>query len=158
MKPLNRTLVVSVGIVALAVGSLASALMVRFAGRPIMVTPVLSLLFVVIGVWLLVGGGGVRRLTARRETWVTPVGAARIAVLARSSAYVMSGCGGFLAGVAAVAFTRLWAPAMAFSAWSSLAGAVGAVFACVCAVVVERWCIDSNSSGEDEGRGVPGRA
>ena len=56
MKPLNRTLVVSVGIVALAVGSLASALMVRFGGRPIMVTPVLSLLFVVIGVWLLVGG------------------------------------------------------------------------------------------------------
>lgn len=158
MKPLNRSLVVSVGIVALAVGALAGALVVRYGGRPVTVTPVLSVLFVIIGVWLLIGGRGVRRLTDRRETWVTPVGAARIAVLARASAYVMSGCGGFLGGVAAVGFTRLWAPAMAFSAWSGLAGALTAVFACVCAVVVERWCIDSSSNGEDNGRGVPGRA
>lgn len=148
MKPLNVGVVVGTGLGTLAIGALVAALLVRYA-QPFTVTPLISLLFLLVGIWLLVGGRAVRRLKARRETWVTPIGATRIAVLSRSSAYVMAGCAGFLGGVAAVSFTRLWAPAMAFAAWSALAGAVTAIFATTAAIIVERWCIDSDGDEDD---------
>ncbi len=151
MEPLKLRFIGAIGVGALAVGALGSALLVRFGSGPLVVTPWTSLLFILIGVWLLIGGRAVKRLKARQDTWVSPVGAARIAMLARASAYVMSGSGGFLAGVALVSATRLWAPAMAQSALASLIGFLTALFACVCAVLVERWCIDEG--GEDDGSG-----
>ena len=161
MKPLNVPLIGSIAFGALAFGALVSALMVRYGAHPLTITPLIAVLFAIVGVWLLFGGRAVRRLRARQETWVTPVGAARIAVLARATAYVTSGSCGFLAGVALVSFTRMWAPAMAFAAWSALAGALGAAFAAVAAVIVERWCIDSDST-QDGRRGgskeAPGAA
>lgn len=151
MKPLNRALVGSIGVAALAFGALIAALMVRYGSQPLVVTPWISLSFILIGLWLLIGGRAVRNLKAHKETWVSPVGAARIAVFARSSAYVLSGCTGFLMGVAGVGFTRMWAPIMAFAAWSALAGAVTALFACLSAVVVERWCRDVSSDEDGDG-------
>ena len=149
MKPLNLLLVASIGVVTLALGALTSALLVRAGAHPFVVTPLISLFFVLIAIWLLVGGRAVRRLRARRDTWVTPIGAARIAVLSRATAYVTSGCGGFLAGVAIVGFTRLWAPATALSAWSGLVGAITALLACGAAILVERWCRDSGSDDDN---------
>lgn len=156
MEPLKLKLVGAIGIVALAVGALGAALLVRYGSGPLTVTPWTSLLFVLIGVWLLIGGRAVKKLKSREDTWVSPVGAARIAVLARACAYVMSGSCGFLAGVAIVSATRLWAPAMAHAALVGLVGSVTALFACVCAVLVERWCIDDGA--EDNGGGDLGRA
>lgn len=153
MRPLSLPLVGSLGVASLAAGSLIAALMVRYATHPFTVTPLIAALFVVLAVWLWVGGRAVKRLKARQKTWVTPMGATRVAVLARSSAYVCAVCAGILIGVAAVSFTRLWAPAMAFAAWSSLAGGVSALLACVVAVVVERWCVDTSGDDED-GQGV----
>ncbi len=151
MKPLNIGLVAAVGGVALALGALTLAVSVRYGSAQLVVTPWISLLFVAIGVWLLVGGRGVRRLKARKETWVTAPGAARIAALARATSYVASGSSGFLLGTAVVAFTRLWAPAMATAAWTGLAGGLTALFACISACVVERWCIDTSSDDQDRG-------
>lgn len=153
MKPLNLKLVAALGAGALALGALGAAVSVRYGSNPLLITPWISLLFVIIGVWLLIGGRAVKRLKARKDTWVSAAGAAKIAVLARSSAYVTSGSAGFLGGVALVSATRLWAPAMAQSAITGLFGALTALFACVCAVIVERWCI-TDSSDDEGGRGL----
>lgn len=153
MKPLNLPIVVSLGVGALALGTLVAALMVRYASHPATVTPLICALFLLLALWLWIGGRAVKRLKAKEKTWVTPMGATRVAILARASGYVTSACSGFLGGVAIVSFTRLWASAMAFAAWSSLAGAVSALLACVVAVVVERWCVDT-SGDEDEDRGI----
>lgn len=149
MKPLNLKLVVAIGSCALALGALGAAVTIRYGSSPLLVTPWISILFVVIGLWLLVGGRAVKRLKARKDTWVSAAGAAKIAVLARASAYVTSGSAGLLAGIALVSSTRLWAPAMAEGALTGLVGAATALFACICAVVVERWCI--SDSRDDEG-------
>lgn len=148
MKPLNLPLVGSLGVASLGLGALIAALMLRHASHPFTVTPLITVLFLLLAVWLWVGGRAVRRLKAKERTWVTPVGATRVAVLARASAYVCVISGGLLLGVAAVSFTRLWAPAVAFAAWTALAGGISALLACVVSVVVERWCVDT--SGEDE--------
>lgn len=153
MKPLNLGSVGATAAVCLALGALTAALSVRSGSTPLLVTPWLSLLFVLIGSWLLVGGRGVRQLKARKDTWVTVTGATRIAVFSRAAAYVMAGCSGFLLGISFVSFTRMWAPAMAFSAWSGLAGGLTALFACVCGVVVERWCRDDGGD-QDDARGI----
>ncbi len=151
MKPLSLWLVTGVFVAFVAVGSLVSALAVSSGGNPLFVTPWLAGLFLLVGIWLLLAGRGVRRLKRREKTWVTPIIAGHTAIFARSSAPVIAAFAGFLMGVALVGFSRMWAPAMAFAAWSALASAAGAVFATFCAVVVEHWCID-DSDDEDFGR------
>ena len=65
MKPLNRALVGSIGVAALAFGALIAALMVRYGSQPLVVTPWISLSFILIGLWLLIGGRAVRNLKNR---------------------------------------------------------------------------------------------
>ena len=141
-------MVAAVGGAGVAVGVLLTAFAVGLGHSPFVVTPWLAVLFVLIGVWLLVAGRGVKRLKARQKTWITPVGAGRTAIFARSSAPITSAFAGLLLGVAIVAFTRSWAPAMAYAAWMALAGAVGSGFASISAVIVERWCIDEDDAGK----------
>lgn len=149
MKPLSVWLVLAIGGTGLAVGSLLTAVVTGLGHSPIVFTPWLAVLFILVGVWLLVAGHAVKRLRGRQKTWIAPVGAARTAILARSSAPVMSAFAGLLLGVAVVAFFRAWAPAMAYAAWMALAGALGAIFASVSGTIVERWCIDEG--GEHPG-------
>ena len=131
--------------------SAVSAVLVGSGYSPLTFTPWVAALFAAIGVWLLVAGVGVRKLKRREKTWVTPITAGRTAIFARSSAPVTSAFSGFLLGTALVGLARSWAPAMAYSGWLALAGAVAAAFAAVSAVVVERWCIDSTHDDEGDG-------
>ncbi len=151
MKPLSAWMVLGVWVTTLGLGALVSAVLVGSGYSPLTFTPWVAALFAAIGVWLLVAGVGVRKLKRREKTWVTPITAGRTAIFARSSAPVTSAFSGFLLGTALVGLARSWAPAMAYSGWLALAGAVAAAFAAVSAVVVERWCIDSTHDDEGDG-------
>ncbi len=158
MKPVSVPLLLGLGVGAAALGAVVSMVLLRTGGSPLIITPFLSAFFVLLGVWLLVAGRAVRHLKAKEDTWISPVGAARTAILARASAQVTAAFAGALFGVSSVGFTRLWASATAMSAWTALAGGLAATFCAIVAVVVERWCVDEGDSegGAENKRRDPG--
>ncbi len=150
MKPLSIGMLVGVSLAGFAAGSLIQAILVQSGKHPLLITPWLSVLFLLISVFLLFVGFGIRRLKRKDKTWVTPVLAGRTALFARSSAPISALFAGLLLGIAAVSMMRAWAPMMAQSAWSALAAGIMALIAAVCAVVVERWSVDDDT--EQDGR------
>lgn len=150
MRPVSIPVVMSVGAVGAIISFAVSFSLVRSGGDPFLVTPLLAAFFVLLAAWLLFSGRAVQKFKRREDTWIGALGATRTAVLARASAYVGALFTGVLLGVAVTGFTRMWAPAMASSAWLALAGAVAALVTTVAAVVVERWCID-DSGGDPDG-------
>lgn len=151
MRPISIPMLALVALASTACGALAQTILIQTGSHPLLITPWLVALFVLLSIWLFAVGLGVRRLKRRERTWVTPVLAGRNALFARAAAPVTSVCAGFLLGVALVAFTRSWAPVMANAAWSALASAAAALVACIVAVVVERWSIDDSADDDDEG-------
>lgn len=152
MKPLSIWMLIGVAILGLAGGGLTQTVLVGAGAHPVLITPWLSLLFLLVAVFLIAFGVGVRRLKRNAKTWVTPVMAGRTALFARSSAPVCAISAGFLLGVAAVGLMRSWAPAMAQSGWTALIAGAAAAIATVAAIVVERWCVDNGSDGTDSSR------
>ena len=146
MKPVSVPLMLGLGLGTAVLGAVVSTVLIQTGGSPIIITPFLPVFFVLLGVWLLVAGRAVRRLKVKEETWINPVGAARTAILARSSAHVTAVFTGALLGISSVGFTRLWASATAMSAWTELAGGLAAAICAVVAVIVERWCIDEGDT------------
>ncbi|WRS30399.1 DUF3180 family protein [Actinomycetaceae bacterium MB13-C1-2] len=152
MKPLSVWTQVGLGVAGLAAGFLLQEILVQVGAHPLLITPWLALLFLLVAVFLIVFGIGVRRMKRRTKTWMTPVMAGRTALFARASAPVCATSSGVLLGIAAVGLMRSWAPMMAQSGWSALAAGSMALIAAVCAIVVERWCVDDSSDGSDENR------
>ncbi len=142
----------AVAIAFFIVGTLTAAAIVSSGWGPLVLTPWLAPLFLLVGVGLLLGGRAVKKLKNRQHTKITPLQAARVAIFARSSGPVSGSFAGFAAGVALVGFLRVWAPAMATSGWLALLVAVSASFAAVSALISERWCRDDQSEDEDAGR------
>lgn len=159
MKPLSIWTQVGIGVAGLAVGFLLQGILVQIGAHPILITPWLALLFVLVAVFLIVFGIGVRRMKRKTKTWMTPVMAGRTALFARASAPVCATSAGVLLGIATVGLMRSWAPAMAQSGWSALAAGTMALIAAVSAIVVERWCVDdgSDGTGENQARTRAGR-
>lgn len=145
MKPVSIPLLAGLGVAAAALAAIFSGMKISSGGNPLIVNPFVTVMFALLGIWLLFSGRAVRRLKAKEETWITPVAAGRTAILARASSYVTSVFAGGLVGVSIVGFTRLWAPAMKMSAWTAFAAGLAALFAAVVAVVVERWCVDEDA-------------
>lgn len=152
MKPVSVPLLAGLGVGAAVLAAILSEIKVDQAGNPLIVTPFVTVLFALLGIWLLVAGRAVQRLKAKEQTWISPVTAGRTAILARASAYVSSVFSGAMLGVSMVGFTRLGAPAMSMSAWTALAGGLAALFAAIVSVIVERWCVDEDGDG-DVGKG-----
>lgn len=153
MKPLAIQTLLGLALGSLLVGAAVSLVLLETGSSPPIITPFLTLMLLMLGVWQWVAGRAVKRLKGKERTWMTPIGAARTAVFARASAYVSAILTGLLIGVGLVGFTRLWAPATAMSAWTALAGAIAAAFATVVSVVVERWCIDDDEDKDSDRQG-----
>lgn len=85
-------------------------------------------------------GRHVRRLVAGRPSNLTPLQAARVAVLAKASALGGGGIAGYFAAQLVLTFDTLQSPGSRTQAWAS----GGALLACVVLVVVgllvESWC------------------
>ncbi|MFC7407067.1 DUF3180 domain-containing protein [Georgenia alba] len=94
----------------------------------------------VLSVVLLRLGQGVRRLVRQEPTSITPIGAARVVVLAKASALVGAALVGYFGAQILVALDNLSAPLprqVALAAGLSLLACLALV---VAAMVVERWC------------------
>ncbi|QWW19862.1 DUF3180 domain-containing protein [Schaalia sp. 19OD2882] len=155
MKPVAPVLLVVIAVVTGATSGLATAVVLSSGGTPTPPTPFMSVLFVMFALVLVWLGLHVKRLRAHKETWMRPLGAARVAALARASAWVGSLMTGALGGLAAVCLTRMQAQMLVHAAlWAGLA-AVSALGWGVCAVIVERWCIvDTSDPDSDDERGL----
>lgn len=114
------------------------------------VSPVSAVPFIVLGIVLLWLGRAVRRLIAREESFLTPIGASRVVVLAKSAALVGSGCVGFYAGQALLTLDNLSAPAPRQQLIAAVVALIGAAVMTALAMLVERWC---EVSPEDDDAG-----
>lgn len=141
MKPLSIIRVALVGFACATTSFLGFLGLMRTGATPMIVTPGPAVIFAVATACLIWSGLAVRRLRAGKNTWIDAIGAMRVAVFARASAYVGAILTGSLVGVMAVSLTQLDAAAMTANAiGSGLSALVGAVWVIV-ALVVERWCI-----------------
>lgn len=104
---------------------------------------------------LVVAGRRVRRLVNGDPTTLTPIGAARVAVLAQASSRVGVGVAGFYVGLLAV---NLLGPAVPLyrDQVAPVALAVAGFLALTAAgVLVERWCRLPEDDGEDKSGHAP---
>lgn len=153
MKALSWTRLLWVAAAGMICGSLLAFVTLRLGGTPPLMTPWLGLLFVIIAVGLWQSGRAVRKLKQNKETRMTPIHAARVALFARSGAATGSLFAGFLIGIGLVGLSRLWAPSVAASAIGAGIGAVGAIILCLVSMLVEGWCIDDSDSSRQNNRG-----
>jgi Preprotein translocase subunit Sec62 len=145
MTPVSWPFVVAVAVVALLCGFFVSGGLVITGHSPLIITPWMGVLFLVIAVVLFAGGIGVKHLKSGRRTNTTALQAARVAAFARSCLLCGAGFSGFLAGVAGIGLFRLWASAMQQSAIYGGIAFLGAIIMTIVAVIVERWCIDDGT-------------
>ncbi|MBB6334011.1 DUF3180 domain-containing protein [Schaalia hyovaginalis] len=152
MTPISRLRLLGLGVGAAVLTGAASLALVSSGGSPLLIAPLLAPLFAVFGLVLGWAGLHVRRFKDRKRTWVTPLAAMRIAIAARASGYVASAAAGVLAGVLVASLGRIEAPLMASNALAAGFACAGALWWCVVAVVVERWCIaDIDDDSKDPG-------
>ncbi len=153
MKPLATWLLTVLAGAGIATGLVLQVSLIRTSHHPLSMTPWLTVMFLLLGLWLLLVGAGIRKLKKRSQTWVTPVLAGRTALLARAVAPLSSFFAGMLAGIAIASFARSWVPFMTAAAWLALAAAVAATFAAVAALLVERWAsLGDGSDGQSQGQ------
>ncbi len=158
MKPLSVTNLLLVGAAAAVCAACVTVVVVALGAGPILVSPALALSFLLVSALIAWGGVHVKRLRAHRETWMTPLGALRVAMFARASSMAGALFAGGLVGIAGVAFTRLDADAMLATACIASLSACAALVWCVVGAVVERWCVvdphDDDDAQNGEGRGT----
>lgn len=111
-----------------------------------------------LAVVLLLLGRGVRRMVKQEATWMTPLGAARVVMLAKSCALVGAALVGYFAAQLLRTLNNLTAPLPREQAWASGLALVACLALVGVALLVEWWC---RVPPEDEdphhrgGRGAP---
>lgn len=153
MKPVSWPLIGSIALIAVAVGIVLSWGLVLAGYFPLVFTPWLGALFVVIAAGLFWAGLGVRRLKAGKRTSISSLQAARIAAFARSVLINGSGFSGFFIGVGVASLFRIWAPSMTSSLIGAGIAALGSIIMTVVAALVEHWCIDDSADQGKAGAG-----
>lgn len=156
MKPLSVAVLLLMGGVCAAFAACAIALLIAMGGGPFLLSPFLPLTFLLLAGLTLWAGIHVKRLRAHQVTWMTPMGALKVAMMARASSVVGAVFAGALLGVAGVALTRMEAEAMVAMACVAAISAAAASLWCVVAGLVERWCV-VDPHDDEEGQGIEGR-
>lgn len=149
MRPLRGHTILLIGVGGILVGAAVTFVLLAVGRTPMLITPWLAPVFLVIGIGLIVGGREVRRLKAREDTRITPLQAARVAFFARSAALNGAGFTGFLLGIVFVSLSRWWAPATSAAAVGAGIAAGGAMAMTIMAFIVERWCVDDSGGSWD---------
>ncbi|QDB80354.1 DUF3180 domain-containing protein [Georgenia wutianyii] len=140
MQRTSRQTLLLTAVVAGAVAYAALAVLESRGGALVPVPPVTGIGLLALAVVLLALGRSVRRLVEGKDTRMTQLGAARVAMLAKASSLSGSALGGYFAAQVLLAWRNITAPALREHALS----AGGALLACLAlvavALVVEHWC------------------
>ncbi len=165
MKPLSRPQVLGWGTLAFAVGAAVTAAMISFGYNPLVVTPWLGMLFVLIGIGTLWFGLSIRKHQHGHYTRLNAIQMARVAIFARSTVTNGAIFTGSLVGISAVSATRAWASVPLEATWSAGLAAAGALVMTVLGAIVEHWSRDvqdpkdrADSSNPDRKPGMSGTA
>ncbi len=150
MRPQSIGQLAVIAVASGGVGALVSTIIVTSGGTPVVVTPFLPVALVVLALGLLYAGLAVRRMRARKRTWMTPIVAMRTAVAARSVSLGGSAILGLLVGVAAIGVTRLEAGSMEMSAVTAGLGALASLILVAIGILVERWCVLGPDDDQDD--------
>lgn len=152
MRPLRRSSVALAGVIAAAVGALISLAVMTTGGTPLVAHPVIAVIIAAGAVALVVAGRGVLALKRGTHTWVDPLAASKIALMAQAAALLGAIIAGYM--IAQVVVALAWgtdARLLWFHALGSGLCALAGLGLSVCGLLVESWCtIDDD---DDESRG-----
>ncbi|MCD4557669.1 DUF3180 family protein [Schaalia sp. lx-100] len=160
MKPVKVSLLALIVAVATVCGAVVVLGVIRLGGSPFQPTFFLAIFFAVLSGLLLYLGFHIRRLRARKPTWMRPIAAARSAALARATTYVSCSTAGVFFGMAAIMLARMDSDYMRYCGIVALVVGISALVCAVCAGIVERWCVvdtddDSEASASRMGNYPP---
>jgi len=140
MERTSRQTLLLTAVVAGAVAYAALAVLESRGGALVPVPALTGLGLAVVAAVLLALGRSVRRLTEGKETRMTYLRAARVAMFAKAGSLSGSALAGYFAAQVLLAWRNISAPALREHGLS----AAGALLAClvlvVVALVVEHWC------------------
>lgn len=139
MKPLSWVTVLVSAICGLVIGAGTNAALLGMGLYPILITPALGPVSLVIAIVLFIAGRRVRHFRDNDKHALKPLVALRIVLFARASAIVCAFLVGICAGVIVTSITRVEAPAV-FDALIGAAVAGSGLLAWTGAgIVVEKW-------------------
>lgn len=139
MKPLSLVSVLTFGVVGALVGAAVNAMLLASGQFPLLLTPFLGALGLVVAVILLILGRSVKALRDGEETSLSYVSALRIVLFARASALVSAGFTGLCAGIILTDLPRIEGSAVQESAlWAGVAAA-GFILWMLAGILVEKW-------------------
>lgn len=152
MKPTRWFTLVGIGAIAILCAFFIDRTVAAFGAIPFQVNWFFPALPLIIALVVIIAGRAVKALRSREDTWITPVGAARVAIFSQAASRVGAGLTGFAAGHALYAWMAGNVPLWREQLWQSAAAGVGWLCLTICAVVVERWCtIEAGEDDDDDG-------
>lgn len=152
MKPTRWFTLFAIMAAAILFAFLIDRTVAAFGAIPFQVNWFFPALPLIIALVVIIAGRAVKALRSREETWITPLGAARVAIFSQAASRVGAGLTGFAAGHALYAWMSGNVPLWREQLWQSAAAALGWLVLTVCAVMVERWCtIESSDDDDDDG-------
>lgn len=139
MKPLSLTSVLVSFVAGGLIGALVNTILLGLTYLPIMLTPYLGLLSVVIAAALIMYGRQVKALRDGQTHACDPLVATRVVLFARSSAVVCAFLSGTCLGVIFTNLPRIEAPALWESTWSGAIAGFGLLLWMIAGIIVEKW-------------------
>lgn len=139
MKPLSWVTVLVSAICGLVVGAGVNAVLLGMGLYPILITPVLGPVSLLIGAALFTAGRRVRHFRDNDKHAMKPLVALRIVLFARASAIVCALLAGICAGVVVTSVTRIEAPAVFEALIGAAVAGSGLLVWMIAGMVVEKW-------------------
>ncbi|OKL54186.1 hypothetical protein BSZ39_05555 [Bowdeniella nasicola] len=151
---MKRTSASSLVITAIAVGLVSHMLLAYLDDRsatPVPVSAVTTMLLLAIAVILWRLGIGVKRLVAKEETTMDAIGAARVALFAKSCSLGGAGLTGYFGAQTMIGARNFSSPLYFEHTWIAGASVLACLALVIVAMIVESWCVippdDDDPSG-----------
>ncbi|MBV7362975.1 DUF3180 family protein [Actinomycetaceae bacterium TAE3-ERU4] len=150
MKRLSYNLIALIGVVGLILGYLLTHFLITRGLSPLILTPLVGVVFLTIAVYLYLQGRRVLKLKRHQYTEMSYTGAFKVAVLSHSSAYTSAFFIGFMLAQLVFGIIRWEAVTIRAGAIASLFGLAGAIPLLIVAIIVERWCVIDDEDEDDK--------
>lgn len=152
LKPVKKRILAAWTVASFILTLAAIVTVMRLGATPIAFHPVNTCVIAIISIQLIVLGRSVKKLKAKKPTWLTHSQAGYVPVLAQACAYFGAIVIGITAAMIVAALPRHESYAMLSYVLSAVAGLCSAVFMLISGLVVEQWCIVDDDDDDDDGK------